>query len=202
MLPNFEATSSPGRIMVFDSECRPLSYLSGDYTTGEVTAIAWRFLDEDEVQCYALSSQVGSLQDMLLRFRKAWREADLAVGHYILGHDLPVINGALMEQQMTPLEPKYVTDTKSHLKVSRYVSLSQESLAAMLGLEQQKRHMTQADWRRSNRLDPDGITVTRARVVDDVQQNAAMYERLKLLGWLNPPKYWDPALAKSFRYRP
>jgi len=202
MWSDLEAVAIEGRTMFFDSECRPLSYLSGDYTTGEVTAIAWSFDDEEQVHCELLSQAIGSLDSMLQKFAKAWDATDLAVGHYIKGHDLPVINGALMEQGLDPLSPKLVQDSKSDLLVSRYISLSQESLAAMLGLDQPKLHMTQADWRSANRLEPDGLKKTHDRVVADVEQNRAMYEKLKERGWLGVPKLWDPSQAKSFRYKP
>lgn len=199
---NVKAIDVQGRILDFDCEVRPLSYLGGDYTTGDITAIAWTFLDEDEVHCEVQSFAPGSLDHMLSQFLKAYDEADIVVGHYVRGFDLPVIQGALLEKSMPPLSPKLVNDTKVDLMVSKYLSLSQESLAAQLGLDEPKDHMTQGDWRSANRLEPEGIKRVRERVTADVEQNVALYSRLKQLGWLKAPSLWNPRSAKSFRYRP
>jgi len=43
------------RILDFDIESRPLSYMGHDFTTSEITVIACKFLDDDsEPNCWAL----------------------------------------------------------------------------------------------------------------------------------------------------
>ena len=86
----------PMRILDFDVEARPLHWISGDFVSKEITAIAWAWVDQpDAVSCVLL----GELQpvDMLAQFLSAYRQADMVTGHYIRGYDLPMINGALTE---------------------------------------------------------------------------------------------------------
>jgi hypothetical protein len=80
----------------------------------------------------------------------------MVTGHFLLGHDLPMIAGALLELGMPPLPDMLVQDTKVHLLRMKGISKSQESLGAMLGLESPKVQMNQAKWRAANRLTPEG----------------------------------------------
>ncbi len=50
------------KILDFDMECRPLSYLGSDYTTDEVTAIAagWAHEKEIHVWCLGIQCQHGN----------------------------------------------------------------------------------------------------------------------------------------------
>src|SRR5687767_14373830 len=93
--------SRPLRVLDFDIENRPLSYLGSDFTTAEVTAIAWAWTDSPDVSVYLLGEH--ELPYILNQFVDAYRHADVVTGHYVRGHDLPMINGALMECRMPPL---------------------------------------------------------------------------------------------------
>lgn len=185
----------PPAILDFDIENRPLSYLGMDYTTCEVTAIAAGWVNppgwpNEHVDCWLLG-QVDPVY-MLSRFVLMYHAADIVTGHYIRKHDLPILNGALLELGMDALPPKLTIDTKLDLKRHGGVSKSQESLAAMLGIEAPKVHMTQADWREANRLTRKGLEKTRERVVGDVVQHKAMRLELTKRGLLRPPKIWSP----------
>jgi hypothetical protein len=47
--------SRPMRVLDFDVECRPLSFLGSDYMTKEITAMAWAWADDPErMTCYLL----------------------------------------------------------------------------------------------------------------------------------------------------
>ena len=178
------------RVLDFDIENRPLSYLGQDYTSGEVTAIAWQFVGEAEGGCALLGET--DLKRLLKRFVEAYNAADLVTGHYIRKHDLPIISGALIEVGMLPLSPKLAHDTKLDLIQHKYLSASQESLSEMLGVPYPKVHMTQPGWREANRLTPEGLVKTKQRVVGDVKQHIEMRKRLLALGALGPPKVWSP----------
>jgi len=202
------------RILDFDIENRPLAYLGGDFTTGEITAIAWQFVDDpDSAQCYALgvTCQHGncrsvhngeSYEDMLAMFVHVYDEADLVTGHYIRGHDLPVINGALLELGRAPLGDKLTHDTKLDLVSRRYLSASQENLAETLGVEAPKIHMNNARWREANRLTADGIEITRKRAIGDVRQHIQLRRRLLEVGALRPPKMWTGRALAGTGYTP
>lgn len=176
------------RILDFDIENRPLSYLGGDFTTSEITAIAAGWVDGEGVSSRLLGEVDGI--DILTWFTDLYDQADIVTGHYILMHDLPIINGALLELGMAPLGPKLVSDTKVHLIGGKGVSKSQESLSDLLGVPADKYHMTQAKWREANRLTPEGLRETRTRVEGDVVQHMQLRERLVAGGYLTRPRLW------------
>lgn len=177
------------RILDWDIENRPLSYLGGDFTTSEITAIAWGWVGRPaSIESRLLG--VHQPEQILRDFVQAFNEADIVTGHYILMHDLPIVNGALLEYGMAPLGPKLVSDTKVHLIGGKGVSKSQESLSDILGLEAEKYHMTQFKWRSANRLTYHGITETKTRVEGDVRQHMQMREALVRGGYLKRPTLW------------
>src|SRR5690242_14257247 len=94
----------PLRVLDFDIENRPLAYLGMDFTSAEITAIAAGWTDEKAVHVWALGDV--DLADILLGFKAMYDEADIVTGHYIRNHDLPIINGALMELGLPGLGPK------------------------------------------------------------------------------------------------
>jgi hypothetical protein len=191
----------PMRVLDFDIENRPLSYLGSDFTTAEITAIAWAWCDQpDDVTCVLLG-EVDPVE-MLQRFVAAYNQADLVTGHYITGHDLPQINAALMEYRLPTLRDVLVQDTKTQLVRRKGISGSQESLAAMLLLEHDKVQMNQIKWRAANRLTPEGLALTRERVVGDVKQHMEMRQKLLDLGYLSAPVIWRGGTAPVEPYSP
>jgi hypothetical protein len=191
--------SRPMRVLDFDIENRPLTYLGSDFTTAEVTAIAWAW-DADDVTVYLLGEH--PLRYILERFVEAYNEADMVTGHYIKGHDLPMVNGALVECGMPSLQDKLVQDTKTDLIALKGISKSQESLGSMFRLDQPKVQMNQTKWRAANRLTPEGLAEVRERVVGDVRQHIAMRQRLLDLGYLAGPRVWRSGVAKVEAYVP
>lgn len=191
----------PVRVLDFDIENRPLTYLGSDYTTAEVTAIAWAWVDQPEAVTVHLLGETD-LPAILRAFLDVYHQADMVTGHYIRGHDVPMINGALMEQRMPPLPDKRVQDTKIDLVRSKGLSLSQESLSAMFRLEHQKQAMNQAQWRAANRLTPEGLAEVRRRAVGDVRQHIELRLELLASGYLTPPKMWRGGTAQVEAYQP
>jgi hypothetical protein len=191
----------PQRVLDFDIENRPLTYLGSDFTTGEVTAVAWAWTDQpDNVTVRVLGET--DLADILKEFAEAYEQADLVTGHYILGHDLPMLNGAMMEFRLPALSDKMVQDTKVHMMRSKGLSLSQESLAAMFRLSHQKESMNQIQWRAANRLTPEGLVEVKRRAVGDVQQHIELFGTLQALGYLTPAKVWRSGTAAIEAYTP
>lgn len=199
--PRVVVTARPLRVLDFDIENRPLSYLGSDFTTGEVTAISWAWCDKpDHVTVHLLGET--ELPAILQAFCDVYAQADMVTGHYILGHDLPMVNGALMEQRLPALSDKMVHDTKCHLIRSKGISLSQDSLGAMFRLDHAKVQMNQVKWRAANRLTPEGLALVRERVTGDVKQHMAMRRELLALGYLAAPKLWKSGTAKAEAYTP
>ena len=58
-----------------------------------------------------LALGLGPMDQTHQEFVEAYNTADMVTGHYITGHDLPMINGALMECRMPPLGPTWVQDS-------------------------------------------------------------------------------------------
>lgn len=177
------------RVLDFDIENRPLAYMGPDYTSGEVTAIAWAW-EGEAIQVRLLGQDDPA--DMLGEFYAFYELSDLVTGHYIRKHDLPVINGALLEYGLPSLPPKLTCDTKLDLVKHLYISASQENLCEMLGIPAAKVHMSNAKWREANRLTPKGLEHTYKRVVGDVQQHMALRKKLLEMDALGAPKVWRP----------
>jgi hypothetical protein len=189
------------RVLDFDIENRPLTYLGSDFTTAEVTAISWAWVDKHEdVTVYLLGET--ELPEILRAFCVVYNQADVVVGHYLRGHDLPMVNGALMECQMPALSDKRIQDTKLDLMKSKGISKSQESLGAMWDLDTPKVQMNQSKWRAANRLTKEGLALVRERVTGDVRQNIALRKKERELGYLGPPRWWRSGAGRLDPYEP
>lgn len=178
------------RVLDFDVENRPLSYRGYDRTTSEVTAIAAQFVGEPAQYCWLLP--LDDVGDMLSGFRELYDQADIVTGHYIRGHDLPIVNAAMVRNGFPMLSDKLTYDTCTGLPKLKDVPKSQEHFAAMLGVPSPKIGMTTLDWEDANRLTPDGVAKTRARVTGDVTQHIELLARLQERDLLGPPKLWTP----------
>lgn len=183
--------SKSWRVLDFDIENRPLSYWVPDRPTAEVTAIAWAWADKpSRVEVSLLG--IDSLEQMLTKFTAAYNEADMVTGHYIRKHDLPILNGALMEVGLPLLGPKRTQDTKLDMVKKADIPVTQEFLSDTLGVKSRKYHMTQTMWRDANRLTPEGLALTEKRVTDDVRQHMKLRKAMLAMGMLHPPKVWRP----------
>jgi hypothetical protein len=180
------------RILDLDIENRPLSYLGQDYTTAEITAIAACWVGEPKsMKCWLLGRE--DVITMLLGFCRMYESADMVTGHYIRMHDLPILNGAMVENKLLPLEEMLTCDTKMDLvKKGPVFSASQENLSEMLGVVAPKIHMNTPRWREANRLTPAGFKLTEARAVGDVRQHMALRKKLLERGLLGEPRMWRP----------
>ena len=182
-------TTAP-RILDFDLENRPLSYLGGDFTTPDITAACWKFSGERKFHVRLLPQD--TILDMLNDFRDALDNADLITGHNIIKHDLRLLNAMYLEAGMEPLPPLLVCDTYAHLKRRSPGFASQATLSEMLGIRSPKVGMSTVAWREANRLNPEGVKKTLSRVVGDVRQHELLRRKLVALDWLRPPKMWIP----------
>lgn len=186
-------------ILDVDIEARPLSWITNDYVSKEITAIGCKWINKkDKGACWVLG--LHDPEEILESFRERYNEAGMIVGHYIRGYDLPTLNGAMTDYKLQPLTDILTHDTKQDLIKWQGHSKSQENIGAMLGLEHPKVHMNQEMWREANRLTKRGINLTKDRVLGDVEQNIAMWKRLKELGYLGPPRMWYSSGNTSLAY--
>jgi hypothetical protein len=189
-----------GRVLDFDIEARPLGWYGGDFVHKEPTVIAAAWVDDpDNVMSWHIvggSRHRSSMRKMLLGFRELYEQAGVVTGHYIRGYDLPSIQAACIEFDVPLLGPKLTSDTKGDLVKFQGVSKSQENLGGMLGTAAPKIGMNMEDWRRANRLDPEGIAFAVERCEGDVRQHIEMRAKMLDLGILSPPSLWDPGTGK------
>lgn len=179
------------RILDFDIENRPLSYLGQDFTTAEITAIAACWHGKPKTMKVWLLGRDEPVA-MLEEFRALYDAADMVTGHYIRMHDLPIINGAMVEHGLDTLADKLTCDTKLDLvKKGPVISASQENLSAMLGLVAPKIHMNTVLWREANRLTTEGLRLTYKRAAGDVIQHMALRDALVARNLLSTPKQWS-----------
>lgn len=177
------------KILDFDIENRPLSYWVIDRPTAEITAIASCWSDDVGSMKVSLLGRDDPKQ-MLIDFVARYNEADMVVGHYIRRHDLPIVNGALMEYGLPLLLPKMTCDTKMDMYKKADIPASQEYLGDLFNLPIPKTHMSQNDWREANRLTVKGLEATERRVSTDVLQNIMLRKKMLSLGLLKAPRMW------------
>lgn len=178
------------KILDFDIENRPLSYWY-DRPTAEITAIAscW---DDDKDSFAVTLLGIDEPKDILKHFVDRYNQADIVTGHYIRVHDLPIINGALMEYGLGKLSPKMTIDTKLDMYKKGDIPATQEFLGELFGLDYEKVHMSQVKWREGNRLTARGIAATKKRASGDVYQHMALRKYMAEKGLLKSAKIWRP----------
>lgn len=179
------------KVLDFDIENRPLSYWVPDKPTAEITAIASCWHGAIETMSVDLLGIVDPVT-MLNSFVARYNAADIVTGHYIRKHDLPIINGALMEYGLPALTAKLTVDTRLDMYKKGDIPATQEYLGELLLGSSLKVHMTQMDWRDANRLTPTGIAATKKRVAGDVLQHMALRKEMAKRGLLSAPKLWHP----------
>lgn len=187
------------RILDFDLENRPLTYMGMDFTSAEITALAWSWVGSGVVEALLLEPDGKYLDDSgvgwppqiaLARFAALLHKAEMVTGHYIRKHDLPILNSAMIEYDLPLLSPVLVQDTKCDMVRKKDLAASQEALASMFNVPAVKQHMTQGQWREANRLTVGGAAETKRRVVGDVVQHLALREEMLRRKLLKPPRMW------------
>lgn len=179
------------RILDFDIENRPLSYWIPEQPTSEITAIAACWTDNISSLDSRLLGETEP-EEILSWFVDLYNRADIVTGHYIRRHDLPTINGALMEYGMEPLKPKLTIDTRLDMIKKVGIPATQEYLCDIFNIPVEKYHMTQKKWREANRLTYAGYAETHKRVTTDVLQHMMLRTEMVKRGLLKPPKVWAP----------
>lgn len=179
------------RILDFDTECRPLHY-SEFRDESQITAIAWGWVGESQIYDEILNQDLSNETRMLERFLAAAEEADCLTGHYIMRHDLPLVNDHCMRLGWPTLGQKLTQDTKTLLPKVKGLGLSQENLGTLYRLDEKKHHMNGRRWAVANTLSPEGREEARKRVVQDVRQHKRLRKALLERGYLAAPKVWRP----------
>lgn len=191
----------PPRACCFDLENRPLAYWYDGETTSEITAFGWKWSDERRVQTMLLQADGTFLCDdggtlpanlAYLAFVAELVDAGLVYGHNIRRHDLPMLNAALIRQQLPLLPPLMTSDTCRDLPRRRGLSYSLENMVAMYGIKGAKYTMSQPAWEEANRLTDAGMGLARKRVASDVILQERLRGKLLALGILKDARVWRP----------
>lgn len=179
------------RILDFDTECRPLHY-SEWRKEDQITGIAWSWIGEKRVECRVLKQDLSNEDEMLDDFLEALGEADMITGHFLVGHDLPLVNDHCLRAERPLLKPILTQDTVTSFTRVKGLGKSQENLASAFGLADEKHRMCGYAWRVANTLTPEGQAGTRKRVVSDVIQHKSLRAKLLELGAIKSPRTWSP----------
>jgi hypothetical protein len=191
-----------------------MAWYAGDMVTKEITAIAWRFVDEAErkTRVWLLEpsetwkQHVKKREEGLKRLLEDYNAADMVTGHYVRGFDLPLLNAACFRLGLPILPQKLTEDTKSDLVKMGGLSKAQQNLAAVLdakkGLSHHlKEQMDTHLWEVANSLVAEGRKEARRRVIGDVNQHVGFRNDLIESGALCRPRVWYPtANGASARY--
>lgn len=186
------ANCGPERILDFDCETLAAGYADPEWVPSRITAIAWSWLDEDEVRTRTILDYAKSLNaylsmsflgcaPMLKEFVDVFNQADAVTGHNIHRFDLGVMNAELMRLKLPVLEDKRVIDT-IRLKRSKGYKKGQDVLAEVLGVPAEKKAMNWAQWQKAYATP--GWPEVRERVSGDVIQHKQVLAELLDLGYL------------------
>jgi hypothetical protein len=194
-------------VLIFDLEARPTAWIGGDYVGRSVTAYAYCYLDSDEVTCHTLlgpgtpEERMADHALMVAEVAAAVETADLVVGHWVRGFDLPLLNAETERVKGEPLPRVLTIDTKSDRLTGSGLSQSLENLAFRYDTSVQKMDMREPMWEEYNLWQTErSIRWVRDRVSSDILATRELYIKMNEAGRLNGPKAWDPAHASLPKY--
>lgn len=190
-------------VLIFDIEARPTAWIGGDYVGRTMTAYAYKYLGSDRIESDAIhAGDYAHWKLMVLRLAAAIESSTMAVGHYIRGFDLDVVNADLERVGSSSLPRLMSTDTKIDRLKGLGISESLENLMARYDLESEKMAMREPWWEEFNCWQtPESRKTVLERVRSDVTGTEELYLALLEAGRLKTPQAWDPATAKRPRYR-
>lgn len=204
----FRTSPAPplGRAVSFDLENRPLAYWYDEKSTAEITAIGWKWDDEENVNTLMLLPDGYFRDDRDVRvpaalaytiFRDVLCRAGLVYGHNIRSHDFGLFNSGLLRLHLPPLPVIRNTDTFRDYPKHKDMSASLENLCEVYGVPEkykikEKIRMSIVKWEDANRLTDSGIAGAYKRVTTDVLLQWGLRLELANLGLLKPAKMWVP----------
>lgn len=189
------------RALCFDLENMGGAYWYDGNMTSIITAIGWKWSDEKHVNTLLLrhdrlweadDGTTMTKAEALTRFVGEITASDLAYGHNIRKHDLPMLNSHLQREQLPPLPELRTTDTLKDIPRRAGMAASLENLVSMYGIKGKKFKMSQHDWEIANELQEAGRALSRKRVASDVVLQERLRSKLAELAILREPKTWKP----------
>lgn len=174
---------SNSRVLVFDCET---SDLKSDW--GVLLCFGYKWVGEDKVYCPSIMDYKDWEKDFLDDSRlvrdvhKILSSADVLVGFFSRGFDLPWLQGKFLEYDlpMLPALPHHdlFYTAKSNLRISRK---SLDNLTKYLKLSKKKYQVEPAIWRRAKVGQPDAIAKVVEHCVADIHATEELYLKLRPL---------------------
>lgn len=190
-------------VLFFDIEARPTAWIGGDYVGRTMTAYAYSYLDEEHIASDAIrAGDRAGWERMVIHIASVLESSTMAVGHYIRGFDLDVINADLERIGQKSLPRLMTTDTKIDRLKGLGISESLENLMSRYDLRTEKMSMHEPWWDEFNCWQTERTRkLVLERVRSDVEGSKELYKALLAAGRLKTPAAWDPTTAKRPRYR-
>lgn len=169
------------KVLDFDTENVPGFYWYDGKASDRLHTVCWSWMDEDYV---AESTTVWveksglELDSNLEAFWAAVEKADAVTAHNIKRHDVKLLDAYRFRNGLPPLRWPHIIDTMDMAPKGGGMSRSQENLATMEALIQEKPHLPLVVWEEAARGDPDACREVVERCVADVRQHKALYKAL------------------------
>lgn len=181
-------TSSPRarRTLDWDIETRAAGFGDPQWVPQSVTALAWSWIDEEEIH---VRTRLSGFASMVEPFLAAYSEATMVTGHNLLRFDLPVLQADLLREGYPPLRAQLVQDTMRIVKTKGFKK-GQDNLSTLVRSPEQKMPLNWQEW--DDAYQEPGWPTVIERVVSDVRGHKLLRAEMLRRGWLKPAVAWRP----------
>ena len=179
------------RILIIDIETAPfLAYTFRRWRAnigqanvekeGYVLCYAAKWYGDDNI-IFSRVQEPENDYDIVKEMKALIDQADIVIAHNAVGFDLPTIATRMLFHGMTPFAPHKVVDTLKIAKQQfRFPSNSLESIAAYLGLQEQKmKHSGFGLWKRVMQMDEEAWSEMEEYNIQDILVLEKVYEKLR-----------------------
>ncbi len=184
-------SAPPARILIIDIETAPfLAYTFRRWRAnigqanvekeGYVLCYAAKWFGDDNI-IFSRIQEPENDYEIVKEMKTLIDQADIVIAHNAVGFDLPTIATRMLFHGMTPFAPHKVVDTLKIAKQQfRFPSNSLESIAAYLGLAEQKmKHSGFGLWKRVMQMDEEAWNEMEEYNIQDILVLEKVYEKLR-----------------------
>jgi len=181
----------PARILIIDIETAPfLAYTFRRWKAnigqenvekeGYILCYAAKWFGDDNI-IFSRVQEPESDFEIVKEMKTLIDQADIVVAHNAVKFDMPTIATRMLFHGMTPFAPHKVVDTLKIAKQQfRFPSNSLESIAAYLGLNEQKmKHSGFGLWKRVMQMDEEAWNEMEEYNIQDILVLEKVYEKLR-----------------------
>lgn len=184
-------SAPPARILIIDIETAPfLAYTFRRWRAnigqenvekeGYILCYAAKWFGDDNI-IFSRVQEPENDYEIVKEMKALIDQADIVIAHNAVGFDLPTIATRMLFHGMTPFAPHKVVDTLKIAKQQfRFPSNSLESIAAYLGLAEQKmKHSGFGLWKRVMQMDEEAWNEMEEYNIQDILVLEKVYEKLR-----------------------